>query len=130
MKEFLTNKNGFVPTYSEIAKNLNEEEIDVIVAIESTYEPVSIYTPIYSDGGDTIFLYEQIEDKKNSQDIEDKMALENAINSLTKREKNILNDRYIIGKTQTEISNELGISQAQVSRIESNAIKILKKTLK
>ena len=130
MKEYLTNVNGCVPTYSEIAKNLGENEIDVIVSIESTYEPVSIYTPIYNDGGDTIYLYEQIEDKKNNQDIEDRLALYNAINSLTKRERNILNNRYIIGKTQTEISNELGISQAQVSRIESNAIKTLKKTLK
>ena len=130
MKEYLTNKNNCVPTYSEIAKNLNENEIDVLVAIESTYEPVSIYTPIYNDGGDTIYLFEQIEDKKNNKSVENKLALENAINSLTKRERSILNNRYIIGKTQTEISNELGISQAQVSRIESSAIKILKKTLK
>ena len=130
MKEYLTNKNGYVPTYIEIAKNLNEEEIDVILAIESTYDPVSLYTPIYNDGGDTIYLYEQVEDKSHNQDIGNKIALQNAINSLTKRERKILNNRYIIGKTQTEISNELGISQAQVSRIESNAIKTLKKTLK
>lgn len=130
MKEYLTNKNGCVPTYLEIANNLNENELDVLVSIESTYEPVSIYTPIYNDGGDTIYLYEQIEDNKETNDIEDKLALSNAINSLTKREKLILNNRYMIGKTQTEISQELGISQAQVSRIESNAIKRLKKTLK
>ena len=130
MKEYLTNKLGYVPTYSEIAKNLDVSEVDVIVAIESTYEPISLYTPIYNDGGDTIYLYEQVEDKNNNQDISNKIALENAIKSLTKREKSILNNRYIIGKTQTEISEELGISQAQVSRIESNAIKTLKKTLK
>ena len=130
MKEYLTNKLGYNPTYSEIAKNLDVSEVDVIVAIESTYEPVSLYTPIYNDGGDTIYLYEQVEDKNNNQDISNKIALENAIKSLTKRERSILNNRYIIGKTQTEISEELGISQAQVSRIESNAIKTLKKTLK
>ena len=130
MKEYLTNKFGVVPTYEEIAKNLNENEVDVLVAIESTYEPVSIYTPIYSDGGDTIYLYEQIEDKKNTQDTLNKFALKNAINKLSNRERNILNNRYIIGKTQMEISEELGISQAQVSRIESNAIKTLKKSLK
>ena len=130
MKEYLTNKLGYVPTYSEIAKNLDVDEVDVIVAIESTYEPISLYTPIYNDGGDTIYLYEQVEDKNNNQDISNKIALENAIKSLTKRERSILNNRYIIGKTQTEISEELGISQAQVSRIESNAIKTLKKTLK
>ena len=130
MQEYLTNKFGVVPTYEEIAKNLNEDLIDVLVAIESTYDPVSIYTPIYNDGGDTIYLFEQIEDKKNSKDVEDKLALKNAINKLSSREKTILNNRYIIGKTQMEISLELGISQAQVSRIESNAIKTLKKTLK
>ena len=130
MKEFLTNKLGYVPTVEEIAKELNEKEIDVVVAIESTYEPISMYTPIYNDGGDTIYLYEQLEDKKNNNDIGGKVALENAINKLTKREQSILNNRYIVGKTQTEISEELGISQAQVSRIESGAIKTLKKVLK
>ena len=130
MKEYLTNKLGYTPTIEEIANNLKESEVDVLVAIESTYEPVSIYAPIYNDGGDTIYLYEQIEDKKTNNDIMSKLALKNAINKLSKREKDILNDRYIIGKTQMEISNELGISQAQVSRVESNAIKTLKKTLK
>lgn len=130
MKEFLTNKLGYVPTYEEISKELGVSEIDILVAIESTYEPVSIFTPIYNDGGDTIYLYEQLEDRDIKGNFDDKIALSNAINSLTKREKNILNDRYIVGKTQTEISEELGISQAQVSRIESNAINTLKKDLK
>ena len=130
MREFLTNKLGCVPTYEEIAKNLGVSEVDVMIAIESTYEPVSMYTPIYNDGGDTIYLYEQLEDKGTSKDFGSKLALENAINKLTKREQGILNDRYIIGKTQSEISEELGISQAQVSRIETNAINTLKKVLK
>ena len=130
MKEYLTNKNGCVPSYEEISKALGESEIDVLVALESTYEPVSIYTPIYNDGGDTIYLFEQIEDKKNNLDIGNKIAINNAINNLSKREKDILTNRYIIGKTQMEISEELGLSQAQISRIESNAIKTLKKNLK
>ncbi len=130
MREYLTNKHGFTPTYEEVAKNLNADLIDVLVAIESTYEPVSIYTPIYNDGGDTIYLFEQIEDKSNNLDIMNKITLKNAVNKLSSREANILNNRYIIGKTQMEISEELGISQAQVSRIESNAIKTLKKYLK
>lgn len=130
MKEYLTNKLGTIPTYEEIAKNLNEDVVDVLVAIESTYEPVSIYTPIYNDGGDTIYLYEQLEDKEKSKDIIDKIDLKKAINKLSKRERSILNNRYIIGKTQMEISEELGISQAQVSRVESSAIKTLKKYLK
>lgn len=130
MREFLTNKNGSCPTHSEIAKNLSVTETDVLIALESTYEPISMYTPIYNDGGDTIYLYEQLEDKHTSNDISSKMAIENAIHKLSKREQSILSERYIIGKTQTEISEELGISQAQVSRIESNAINTLKKVLK
>lgn len=130
MKEFLTNKLGYVPSYEEIAKALDVSETDVLVAIESTYEPVSLYTPIYNDGGDTIYLYEQVEDKKAITDIAGDMAIKNAIKKLSTREQMILNSRYIIGKTQTEISEELGISQAQVSRIESGAIKSLKKVLK
>lgn len=129
MQEYLTNQLGYCPTYEEIANKLNEDLIDVLVAIESTYEPVSLYSPIYNDGGDTIYLFEQIEDKGSNKDISSKLALKNAINKLSTREINILNNRYIIGKTQTEISEELGISQAQVSRVESNAIKKLRKSL-
>ena len=129
MQEYLTNQLGVTPTYEEIATALNEDLTDVLVAIESTYEPVSLYSPIYNDGGDTIYLFEQIEDKKLNKDISSKLALKNAINKLSTREINILNNRYIIGKTQTEISEELGISQAQVSRVETNAIKKLRKSL-
>jgi len=130
MKEFLTSKNNREVTTKEIADNLNIDEISIIEAIESTYDPISMYSPIYNDGGDTIYLYEQIEDKKTSKNIEDKIAFHEALKKLSVREKNILNDRYIIGKTQLEISEELGISQAQVSRIESNALNSLKKVLK
>ena len=130
MKEYLTNKLGRIPTYSEIAHELDVKEIDVLVALDSTYDPISMYTPIYNDGGDTIYLYEQIPDKKSKQDVESQLALKNAIKKLSEREQKILTKRFIIGKTQMEISSELGISQAQVSRIESNAIKSLKKILK
>ncbi len=129
MQEFLTNKNGCVPTYLEVAKALNKDEYDVLVAIESTYEPISMFTPIYNDGGDTIYLYEQIPNQK-SMNFEDKLALTNAINNLSVREKEILNSRYVIGKTQMEISSELGLSQAQISRIETNAINTIRKILK
>jgi len=130
VKEELTNKLGCNPTYEMIAKELNVNETDVLIALEAMYDPVSIFEPIYNDGGDTIYLYEQLEDKSNVQDINSKMALSNAINDLTKREQDILDKRYVIGKTQMEIADELGISQAQVSRIEKGAIKTLKKILK
>lgn len=130
VKEELTNKLGCNPTYEMIAKELNVSETDILIALESMYDPVSIFEPIYNDGGDTIYLYEQLEDKTNVCDINSKMALSNAINNLTKREQDILDKRYVIGKTQMEIASELGISQAQVSRIEKGAIKTLKKVLR
>ena len=89
-----------------------------------------MFEPIYNDGGDTIYLYDQIEDKKNNNnEISNKIVLEEAINSLNQRERQILDERYIIGKTQMEIAEELNISQAQISRLEKRAIKQLKKTL-
>ena len=129
-KEELTNKLGCNPTYEMIANSLGVSEADVLIALEAMYDPISIFEPIYNDGGDTIYLYEQLEDKTGIQDINSKMALSNAINDLTRREQDILDKRYIIGKTQMEIASELGISQAQVSRIEKGAINTLKKVLK
>lgn len=90
-----------------------------------------MFEPIYSDGGDTIYLFDQLEDKSNnSDDVSLKMALNDAIQQLEDREQHILDERFIVGKTQMEIAEELNISQAQVSRIEKGAIKQLKKVLK
>ena len=130
MRDELTNTLGYVPSYEIIANKLGVSEIDVLTSIEAMSDPISIFEPIYNDGGDTIYLYEQLEDTKNNNDLETTIALKKAINDLTSREKNILDKRYVIGKTQMEIADELGISQAQVSRLEKNAIKTLKKTLK
>ncbi len=129
-RDELTNELGYVPRYDVIAKELGVSEIDILISLEAMTDPVSIFEPIYNDGGDTIYLYEQLEDKSSNGDLEMKLTLKKAINDLTLREKNILDKRYIIGKTQMEIAEELGISQAQVSRLEKNAIKTLKKTLK
>ena len=130
LRDELTNTLGYVPSYELIANKLGVSEIDVLTSIEAMSDPISIFEPIYNDGGDTIYLYEQLEDTKNNNDLETTIALKKAINDLTSREKNILDKRYIIGKTQMEIAEELGISQAQVSRLEKSAIKTLKKTLK
>ncbi len=130
LRDELTNTLGYVPSYEIIANKLGVSEIDVLTSIEAMSDPISIFEPIYNDGGDTIYLYEQLEDTKNNNDLETTIALKKAINDLTLREKNILDKRYVIGKTQMEIADELGISQAQVSRLEKNAIKTLKKTLK
>jgi RNA polymerase sporulation-specific sigma factor len=130
MKEYLTNKLGRIPTYSEIAHELDVKEIDVLVALESTYDPISMYTPIYNDGGDTIYLYDQISNSEEEYDLDYKLALDKAISKLKDRDRKILEERFVIGKTQMEIASELGISQAQISRIEKNAINSLKKYVK
>ena len=131
IKEEFTTINGIEPTNKEVADMLGIEEIDVILAIESLKEPVSMNEPIYNDGGDTIFLCDQIEDKKvANSDIDINLAVDDAINHLEERERYIIDERYIMGKTQMEIAEELGISQAQISRLEKNAIHTLKKVLK
>lgn len=130
-KEVFSLTNGREPTIEEIAKELEIEAVEVIEALDSRRTPVSIFEPIYNDGGDTIYLYDQIEDKKNNNiDIDIKMAVDNAIEDLEEREQYILDQRFIIGKTQTELAKELGISQAQISRVEKKAIDSLKKTLR
>ena len=130
-KERIAIDAGREATISELSKNLEVEEYDIVVALESMKTPVSIFEPMYSDGGDTIFLCDQIEDKKQAkQDLDINMAVAKALADLSLREKFIIDQRYIIGKTQMEIATELGISQAQISRLEKNAIVTLKKVLK
>lgn len=131
LKDELTSKNGVEPSNEEIAKMLDLKEIEIILALDSLKEPVSMHEPIYNDGGDTIYLQDQLEDKKdniNSWDIS--IYLKDALNKIPNKEKRILIDRYLMGKTQVEISEEIGISQAQVSILEKNAIKDVKKLIK
>ena len=126
--EYLTTK-GIEPTDKELAKLLGVTEFDISNALESLREPMSMYEPIYNDGGDTIYLFDQISNKKEEYDLDYKLALEKAMNKLKPREKQILENRFIVGKTQMEIASDLGISQAQISRIEKSAIKTLKKSI-
>ncbi len=130
LKEELTTSDGKEPTNKQIAELLGVSEYEVVNAIESLREPVSMYEPIYNDGGDTIYLFDQIADKKDDVNLETRMSVEKAINKLSIREQQVLNDRFVIGKTQMEIASELGISQAQISRIEKNAINTIKKLVK
>ena len=122
--------NGIEPSNKVIADQLKVSEYDIVVALESLREPVSMYEPIYNDGGDTIYLYDQISNKEEEYGLDSKLALDKAMKELKPREKNILKERFIIGKTQMEIAEELGISQAQISRIEKNAINNIKKYVK
>lgn len=124
--EFLS-ENGREPTTDEIVKYLGIPEYEISSAYMSLKEPMSIFDPIYSDGEDEIYLLDQLEDKKENSNIDELLSLRKALNKLKQREKDILISRYVIGKTQTEIADEIGISQAQVSRIEKTAIKNIKK---
>lgn len=130
LKEELTMIDGKLPTDEKIAKILGVSEYEIANAINSLKEPVSMYEPIYNDGGDTIYLCDQISAPQDTYDMELKLTLEKSLEKLKVRELQILKERFIIGKTQMEIANDLGISQAQISRIEKNAINNIKKLIK
>lgn len=121
---------GKEPSNKEVAERLGVTEFEIVSALDSLREPVSMYEPIYNDGGDTIYLYDQIANKEEEYGLDSKLALDKAMKNLKPREVNILKERFIIGKTQMEIAEELGISQAQISRIEKNAINNIKKYIK
>ena len=129
-KEELTNKLNREPTIKEIAEALELDELDVMQAFEAVKDAVSIQEPIYSDGGDTIYLEEQIADKKDKVGLDMNIMLREAINNLKEKEKYIIYKRYFEGITQMELSEEIGISQAQISRIEKNCLDNMKKLLK
>jgi RNA polymerase sporulation-specific sigma factor len=130
-KEDYQKKMGIEPSNNNIAKALNISELDIASSLNSLTEPVSIFEPIYNDGGDTIYLCDQIADTKDSKDSKDNLiALRKGLELLKVRERKVLEDRYLMGKTQTEIAEDLNISQAQVSRIENSAKLTLKKLIK
>lgn len=103
---------------------------DVVFALDAILEPVSLYEPVYSDSGDTICVMDQVKDSKNTDEIWlERIALKEAVSRLSERERKILSMRFFQGKTQMEVSTEIGISQAQVSRLEKNAIRQIRKEL-
>ena len=129
VKEQLTTANGKEPTVDEIAKALEIKREDVVLALESIVEPVSLYEPVFSDGGDTIYVMDQVGDKNDDNNWLDEIALKEAISDLSNREKRILSMRFFQGKTQMEVASEIGISQAQVSRLEKGALDKIKKDI-
>ncbi len=114
------------PTPAEIAKDIGMEEYPVVQALESIVEPVSLYEPVYSDGGDTIYVMDQVGDTLTDRDWVDELTIRESIQGLSDREKKILSLRFLAGRTQTEVAGEIGISQAQISRLEKNAIAKIK----
>lgn len=126
VKERLTSETSREPTIEEISRALELPKEDVVLALEAIVDPVSLYEPIYSDGGDTIYVMDQIGDKNDDSNWLEEISLKEAIKNLGSREKKILSLRFFAGKTQVEVANEIGISQAQVSRLEKNALDRIK----
>lgn len=125
-REQLTNRNQKEPTIEEISKLLGVPRSDIVLALESVSDPVSLYEPVFSDSGDTLYVLDQIGDKNDIEGWMDEISLKDAIKKLQPREKQILYLRFFQGKTQVEVADEIGISQAQVSRLEKGALTRIK----
>ncbi len=129
-QELMTRRNNQDPTLSEVAEEIGIPEEDIVFALDAIQSPVSLYDPIYTDGGDTLYVMDQISDKKNKEEkwIEE-LSLSDAMKRLNEREHRIIQLRFFEGKTQMEVANEIHISQAQVSRLEKCALKNMKQYL-
>ena len=123
VKEKIMAETQEEPTVQQIAEKLGIPSEDVVIALESIVNPISLYDPVYSDGGDTIYVLDQVGDNNDDNNWLDEIALKEAIKNLSDREKKILSLRFMQGMTQMEVSEEIGISQAQVSRLEKGALK-------
>jgi RNA polymerase sporulation-specific sigma factor len=129
-RDQLVNKNLKEPTINEIAKELDLPKEEVVFALDAIQDPISLFEPIYHDSGDAIYVMDQVKDEKSEDEVWlREIALREAINKLNQREKLILNLRFYEGKTQMEVAEEIGISQAQVSRLEKNALKQMRKLI-
>ncbi len=129
-RERLTAEKGREPTVEEISQNLDMKREDVVVALEAIVEPVSLYEPVFSDGGDTIYIMDQVGDHSDDGDWLEEIAIKQAIRNLSDREKKILSMRFLGGKTQVEVADTIGISQAQVSRLEKGALGKIKSEIR
>lgn len=129
-RENLTKRNHKEPTIGEIASEIGIPSEDIVIAMDAIQSPVSLYEPVYSEGGDTLYVMDQISDKNNKEEnwIQD-ISISEALKRLPEREKNIINLRFFKGCTQMEVADEIGISQAQVSRLEKNALRTMKNYL-
>lgn len=129
VKEKMIAKNNREPTIEEISKELDIPKENVVLSLEAIVEPVSLYEPVFSDGSDTIYVMDQVGDKNDDSNWLDEISLKESIKQLNEREKRILSLRFFTGKTQMEVAEEIGISQAQVSRLEKGVLKKIKKQL-
>lgn len=129
-KEALTRKNLKEPTLEEISSEVGISKEDIVYAMDAIQSPMSLYEPVYTDGGDALFVMDQISDKKNKEDVwVEHLSLSEAMKKLNDREYEIIALRFFEGKTQMEVADFIGISQAQVSRLEKNALRIMRNYL-
>lgn len=126
VKERLANEKNREPTVAEIAKELEVRKEDVVMALDAIVDPISLFEPVYSDGNDAIYVMDQVSDGRGGDDWLDELLIKDAIEQLPAREKNIIELRFLEGKTQMEVAAEVGISQAQVSRLEKGAMERIK----
>ena len=130
MKEAMMKRSEDEPTLNEIAKEIGISKEDIVFALEAIQTPISLQEPVYNDGGDTLYIQDQVSDKKNIENNwVDDISLRDAINKLPEREQNIIKLRFYKGKTQMEVAEEIDISQAQVSRLEKTALKSMRNYL-
>ena len=126
-RENLTRKNLKEPTINEIASEIGISKEDIVYALDAIQNPMSLYEPIFTDGGDTLYVMDQISDKKNREEIwVEHLSLSEAMKRLDEREHEIITLRFFEGKTQMEVAELIGISQAQVSRLEKNALRVMR----
>ena len=130
-REYMTRRNAKEPTINEVAEEIGIPTEDIMYALDAIQSPVSLYEPVYSDGGDTLYVMDQVSDKKSREELwVENIALKEAMKKLTTREKDIISLRFFEGKTQMEVADMIDISQAQVSRLEKNALRIMRNYLR
>lgn len=130
-KEKLSRENGKEPSVEEIAKELNVEKEDIVLSLDAIQDPVSLQEPVYNDGADSLYIMDQVKDKKNTDELwAENITMNEALKKLNDKERMIIDKRFFLGRTQMEVADEIGISQAQVSRLEKTALEHMKRLYK
>ena len=130
-KEKLSRENGKEPTVEEIAKELDVEKEDIVLSLDAIQDPVSLQEPVYNDGADSLYIMDQVKDKKNTDELwAENITMNEALKKLNDKERMIIDKRFFLGRTQMEVADEIGISQAQVSRLEKTALEHMKRLYK
>ena len=131
VKEKISREKGREPTIEEIAKELEVEKEEIVLSLDAIQDPVSLQEPVYNDGADSLYIMDQVKDKKNTdENWAENITMNEALKKLNDKERMIIDKRFFLGRTQMEVAEEIGISQAQVSRLEKTAIDHIKRLYK